>query len=121
MTNVTVRFTIDTTGYRAVAEKLYATMDEMRIHLLRIALYRAKCRLHRAYLNVLRSTRRTRKEAIWRWELAKLHVRAAEIRVERPTAKVRIVSRRMQSGKPIVLIDAIYDEGAYAGRRRSAT
>jgi hypothetical protein len=111
MANATVRFNIDTSGFQESVSKVYATMAEMRTTLLRIALATAKKRERRVFLNMLRSTRRKRREAVRKWQLAKLHVKACEIRIECPTAEVRIVSRRMKSGEPIVMIDAVYARG----------
>ena len=108
MSDATIRFMFDATGTHAVTEQLRQVAIESRFALARIALGRAKRRLHRAYLNMLRSTRRNRKEAVRKWMLAKLHVRAAKIRVEKPNAEVRIVSHSMKNGEPIVLIDAIF-------------
>lgn len=72
---------------------------------VRFARVKAIGRERRAFLNMLRSTRRTRKAMVRKWQLAKLHAKAAEIRVQCPTAEVRIVSRNLCKGFPIVFID----------------
>jgi hypothetical protein len=112
MANASIRFSFDAPGTQEAIDKLAEVAREARVALHRIDLAKSKKRLHRAYLNMLRSTRRTRKHAVRRWELVKLHVRAAEIRAECPNAEVRIVSRNLRKGEPIVVINAIYARGS---------
>ena len=80
MAQAAIRF--EANGVQELRSKIYATMQEMRIVLLRLSLARAKKRLHRARLNMLRSTRRTRKAMVRKWALAKLHVKVCEIRFD---------------------------------------
>jgi hypothetical protein len=112
MANASICFSFDATGTREVITGLAKVAKEARVALHWIDLAKSKKRLHRAYLNMLRSTRRNRRDAVRRWELAKLHVRAAEIRVQCPNAEVRIVSRNLRKGEPIVVINAIYARGS---------
>lgn len=98
MANATARFTIDTTGLRDIRKNFH----ELALQFTRL---KTIWRERRAYLNVLRSTRKNRKEKVRKWQLAKLHVKASEIRVQWPSAEVRIVSRFLCKGYPVVFID----------------
>lgn len=98
MANATVRFRID-------REAMQKNFRELSVQFGRLLVY---ARLRRAYLNMRRSTRRTRKEKVWKWQLAMLHARAAEMRVKHPKADVRVVSRMLQKGVPVVMIDMVF-------------
>lgn len=96
MANATIQFHVEgiddiRRGFRELAAQ-FARMKAIR-------------RERRAFLNMLRSTRRTRKVMVRKWQLAKLHAKAAEIRVQCPTAEVRVVSRNLRRGFPIAFID----------------
>lgn len=114
MANASIRFSFDATGVQKVREDLARVAKEARAALFRIALAHVKKREQRAYLNMLRSTRRTRKVTVRRWELAKLRVKVCKMRVESPTTEVRIVSRNIRKGDPIAMIETIFARGMIA-------
>lgn len=105
MANAIIRFSFDATGMQRVREDLAKIVEKSRAVRLRMALVRAKKRERRAYLNMLRSTRRNRAEMVRKWHLARLHVRACEMRIEKPNATIRIVSRCVRREEPVVFID----------------
>lgn len=102
MANAIVR--IDVSGLYDIRK----TFHELALQFTRM---KAVLRERRAYLNTLRSTRRKRKEAVRRWQLAKLRVKVCEIRIECQTAEVRIVSRNLRKGEPVVMIETIFARG----------
>jgi hypothetical protein len=100
--------TINVPGMREAAGEVRRMFKELAAQLSRV---KAVQRERRAYLNMLRAPRRKRRTATCKWELAKLHVRAAQIRCECPGAEVRIVSRNIRKGTPVVLIETIFARG----------
>lgn len=102
MANATIRFRIEG------IDDIRRGFRELSLQFARI---KACAKLRRAYLNVLRSTRRTRKEKVRKWELAKLHAYVAGLRVKHPDAEVRLGSRFSCSGMRFVAIEIIYARG----------
>lgn len=96
MANATIQFHVEG------IDDIRQTFRELSAQFARMKAIR---RERRAYLNMLRSTRRTRKAMVRKWQLAKLHVKAAEIRVQCPKAEVRIASRNLRRGEPVVFVD----------------
>ena len=114
MANTSIQFSFDAIGVQKVREDLTHVVKASRAALTRIRLAKAKKRLQRAYLNMLRAPRSKRKDVAWRWELAKLYVKACEMRVESPTAEIRIISRNIRKGEPVVFIETVFARGATA-------
>lgn len=99
MANTTIRFNVS-----GLAEM----RESFRLLALQLAHAKAKRRERRAYLNMLRSTRRTRKTMVRKWMLAKLHVKVCEIRIECPTTEVRIASEaNVEAGFPVSDLDTM--------------
>lgn len=88
-----IHFNFDATGAAATRESLHEVGNQARVSLLRVALANATHKSHRAYLNMLRGSRKNRKALVRKWHLAKVNVQRCKLQLQNPTAQIKMFRR----------------------------